>query len=152
MTKRKNPILAIFYCQNVLESGESCRQALEKEYGKRIRLFPIPCSGRLDTLHLLRALEEFADAAYVITCPEGACKYFEGNKRAKKRVEKARSIIESIGLEGDRIDILTGSGRKGNTLSEISAELMERARDLTPSPVHIGSAARSQNTEEIMRD
>ena len=136
MKEGQNRTIAVFYCQNVPESGESHRQALEKEYGIKIRLFPIPCSGRLDPLHLLKALEEFADAAYVITCPEGACRYFEGNKRAKKRVERARSLIESIGLEGDRIDILIGSVVEQKTLAELSGVLMERARNLSPSPVH----------------
>jgi len=32
----------------------------------------------------LKALEKFADAAFIITCPEGACRYFEGNHRANR--------------------------------------------------------------------
>ncbi len=83
--------LALFYCQNTPESGEAQRQALEKKYASSLRLFPIPCSGRLDPLHLLKALEEFADAAYVIACPEGACRYFEGNTRATKACGHDRS-------------------------------------------------------------
>ncbi|MCU0596455.1 MAG: hydrogenase iron-sulfur subunit, partial [Desulfobacterota bacterium] len=78
MPKAGKPTLALFYCQNTPESGEAVRQTLEKKYASSLRLFPIPCSGRLDPLHLMKALEEFADAAYVIACPEGACRYFEG--------------------------------------------------------------------------
>lgn len=136
MNDQRKRILAIFYCQNVPESDENNRRALEKRHGKSVRLFPIACSGRLDALHLLRALEDFADAAYVITCPEGACKYFEGNKRAKKRVERAMAIIESIGLERERLGIVIGSANNRKTLSEISEELMENSSGLTPSPVH----------------
>jgi F420-non-reducing hydrogenase iron-sulfur subunit len=128
--------LAIFYCQNIPESNEHNRQALEKMYGKNIQLFPIPCSGRLDYIHLLKALEEFADAAYVITCPEGACKYFEGNKRAIKRVRRARFIIDSIGLEKERLDIVIGSSEDRKTLATLCEELMERASLLSLSPVH----------------
>lgn len=132
--QRRN--LAIFYCQNVPESNEHNRQALEKRHGKAIRLFPIPCSGRLDYIHLLKALEEFADAAYVIACPEGACRYFEGNKRAVKRVRRARSIIDSIGLEKERLDIVIGSSEDRKTLAALCEELMERASLMPPSPVH----------------
>ena len=78
MTEIDERTLALFYCQNVPGSGETERQDLELRYGKSLRLFPIPCSGRLEPLHLLRALEDFADAAYVVTCPEGLCRYFEG--------------------------------------------------------------------------
>ena len=128
--------MAIFYCQNVPGSSESERQELEKKYGESLRLFPMPCSGRIDSLHLLRALEEFADAAYVVTCPEGACRYFEGNIRAKKRVAFAKSVIESIGLERERLDILVGSKEEQKKLAQISEELMEKVSGLTPSPVH----------------
>jgi len=132
--QRRN--LAIFYCQNVPESKEHDRQALEKRYGKSIRLFPIPCSGRLDYIHLLKALEEFADAVYVITCPLGTCRYLEGNKRAVKRVQRTRSVIEDIGLEKERLDIIIGSSKEPKTLASLCEELMERASSLPPSPVH----------------
>ena len=106
MTDSKGPVLALFYCQNTPDSSEKERQALEAKYGASLRLFPIPCSGRLDPLHLLRALEEFADTAYLITCPEGACRYFEGNRRAKKRVERTQQIIGGIGLEKERVGLI----------------------------------------------
>lgn len=136
MSNEQKRTLALFYCQNVPESGEDNRRALEKRYGLSVRLFPIPCSGRLEILHLLRALEEFADAAYVITCPEGACRYFEGNRRARKRVERARSIIESIGLEKERLGIIIGSLKEQKTLAELSGEIMETLAGLAVSPVH----------------
>lgn len=128
--------LAVFYCRNVPGSNEEARRALEKKYGPSVKLFPIVCSGRLDILHLMRALENFADAAYLITCPEGACRYFEGNLRAKKRVEKAKGIIESIGLERERIEIIVGSSKDPKTLEAHASEIVKNASNLSPSPVH----------------
>ena len=127
--------LALFYCQNVPESGEAERQALEEAYGLHIRLFPIPCSGRVESVHLLRALEEYADAVYVITCPEGACRYFEGNSRARKRVERTREIIAGIGLERERVGIVIGSEDNPVPLSELARKIMEQISGLGPSPV-----------------
>jgi coenzyme F420-reducing hydrogenase delta subunit len=127
--------LALFYCQNVPGSSERERQELEKEFGRSIRLFPIPCSGRLEPLHLLRALESFADGAFVVTCPEGSCRYFEGNLRAKKRVERARGIVTSIGLEPDRVGVVVGSTEKVRKLADVAKELMEKLSVLGPSPV-----------------
>jgi len=127
--------VALFYCQNVPDSSELHRQLLEKKYGHRIRLFPIPCSGRLEPVHLLRALEEFADVAYVITCPEGACRYFEGNFRAKKRVERTQEIIAGIGLEKERVGIVTGSTKNPRSLTDLAEEILEKASEIKPSPV-----------------
>ncbi len=127
--------LALFYCQNVPGSGEGERKILEKKYGRAIRLFPLPCSGRLDAVHLLRALEEFADAAYVVACPKGSCRYFEGNSRAGKRVEKTRELIEQIGLEGNRIGLVYGSKENPETLSYQLEKIIEDLSELGPSPV-----------------
>ena len=135
MCDKDHCTLALFYCQNVPESGEAERQALEKAYGLQIRLFPIPCSGRLESVHLLRALEEFADAAYIITCPEGACRYFEGNYRAKKRVERTREIIAGIGLERERVGIVIGSKDNPMSLSDLARDIMAKTSGLGPSPV-----------------
>ena len=137
MNDQGRPILALFYCQNVPQSGEAERQALEEKYGRSIRFFPIPCSGRLEPVHLLKALEEFADAAYVITCPEGGCKYFEGNQRAQKRVERTREIIGSIGLEGERVGIVIGAKEGPKTLARQAEELTEKISGLRRSPVHV---------------
>jgi coenzyme F420-reducing hydrogenase delta subunit len=139
MTDMQKRCLALFYCQQVPGSSEQERLAIEKEYGKNIRLFPIPCSGRLEPIHLLKALEEFADMAYVITCPitcpEGECRYFEGNRRAKKRVERTRAIITDIGLEAERVGIIVGSKDNPKSLGEVAAEVFERTLKLQLSPV-----------------
>jgi F420-non-reducing hydrogenase iron-sulfur subunit len=135
MGDKYNHTLALFYCQNVPESKEADRQALEKKYGQQIRLFPIPCSGRLEPVHLLRSLEEFADAAYVITCPEGACRYFEGNSRAVKRVERTQTIIADIGLERERVGIIMGSKDNPRSLADLAGEILEKTSKIDPSPV-----------------
>jgi F420-non-reducing hydrogenase iron-sulfur subunit len=132
---KKNLTLALFYCQNVPESGEAERQALEGKYGSSLRLFPIPCSGRLDPIHLLRALEEFADAAYVITCPEGACRYFEGNVRAQKRLDRTKDTIAQIGLEQERLGMVMNTKENPRGLGTIADEILDRISGLAPSPV-----------------
>jgi len=137
MNNQETPILALFYCQNVPQSGEAERRTLEEKYGRSVRFFPIPCSGRLEPVHLLKALEEFADAAYVITCPEGACRYFEGNERARKRVERTREIIGSIGLERQRVGIVIGAKEGPKTLAEQAEELTAKIAALPRSPVHV---------------
>ena len=134
MIREQQLTLALFYCQNVPKSGEEDRQALEEEFGKSIRLFPIPCSGRLDPVHLLKALETFADAAFIITCPEGACRYFEGNHRAKKRVERTKKILSDIGLEPERAGIIIGSKEVPKTLAESAKEIFNKISQMGPSP------------------
>jgi coenzyme F420-reducing hydrogenase delta subunit len=136
MTEMRERCLALFYCQQVPGSSDQERLSIEKRYGKAIRLFPIPCSGRLEPIHLLKALESFADVAYVMTCPEGECRYFEGNSRAKKRVERTRTLIRDIGLEPERVGIIAGSKDTPKSLGEVAGEILESTSNLGLSPVH----------------
>ncbi len=145
MIDTKKPTLALFYCQNTPDCGESERQSLEELHGKSLRLFPIPCSGRLEPLHLLRALEEYADAAHVITCPEGTCRYFEGNRRAKKRVERTQWIIGGIGLEEERVGITIRAKEDRRSLTELAEVILTMTSKLGPSPVHHASSSSSSS-------
>ena len=136
MNEKHKKKLALFYCEHTPESSEQDKQSLEQKYDNSIRLFPIPCSGRIESLHLLRALEEFADAAYLIACPEGECRYFEGNLRANKRVLLAKDMIKSIGLENERIGIVRNSKEKPKSLARQAEEILKLITHLRPSPVH----------------
>jgi len=149
--KKPKQTLALFYCQNTPESGEKDRQSLEEQYGSRLKLFPLPCGGRLEPLHLLRALEEFADAAYAITCPEGMCRYFEGNLRAIKRAEVAARSISGIGLEKERVGLMVNSKDNPKSLAGLTVEIMQRIEPLDASPV-LGTLKRKGTKEENHHD
>ena len=118
--------VAVFFCRQLDPNQDVTRRVLERELGKRIRFFPLPCSGRIDALHLLRALEAGADKVYVVTCPEGACHYREGNLRAKKRIAYAQSLIEEIGLERERLELIITPPGKRLTIDELARELLAR--------------------------
>jgi F420-non-reducing hydrogenase iron-sulfur subunit len=124
--KISNLFSAVFFCQQLDPDQDVNRRALERELGKRIRFFPLPCSGRIDALHLMRALESGADKVYVVTCPEGACHYREGNLRARKRVAYAQGLIEEIGLDRDRLELIVTSAGKRLTIDTLARELLTR--------------------------
>jgi F420-non-reducing hydrogenase iron-sulfur subunit len=63
----------------------------------------IPCTGRLQPEHVLRAFESGASIVSVIACEEGNCHYIEGSKRCARRVEYIRSILKEIGLGDERL-------------------------------------------------
>ena len=127
--------ITIFFCQQLDADQDTNRRSLEKELGSKIKFFPLPCSGRIDPLHLLRALESGADKVYLLACPEGACRYREGNIRARKRVAFARGLIEEIGLEGERLELINIAKENGTTIDKLARELLTREATVGPSPV-----------------
>ena len=71
------------------------------QYPDSIRIVSVPCTGKVDVIHLLRSFEKGADGVYVVGCIEGECRYNKGNFRARKRVEQAQKILESVGIGGE---------------------------------------------------
>lgn len=127
--------ITIFFCQQLDPNQDVNRRAIEGELGERIRFFPLPCSGRIDSLHLMSALESGADKVYVVTCPEGACRYREGNIRAKKRIAYTQGLIEEIGLERERLELIVTSVGNPVTVDKMAREFLAREASIGPSPV-----------------
>jgi len=125
--------ISIFFCQRVDSGQDTNRRAIEKELGARIRFYPLPCSGRIDPLQLLRAIETGADMVYLVTCGEGTCRYREGNTRAWKRLAYAQGLIEEIGLERERLEVIQSNGQK--TIDEITRSLLARDIRVGSSPL-----------------
>ena len=98
--------VSIFFCQQLDPEQDSNRRVLEKELGTRIKFFPLPCSGRIEPLHFLRAFESGADLVYLITCPVKVCRYQQGNVRAGKRIAYAQKLIREVGLDPERLILI----------------------------------------------
>ncbi|MCD4801452.1 MAG: hydrogenase iron-sulfur subunit [Anaerolineales bacterium] len=59
----------------------------------------------------------------------------EGNHQARRRVEHVREIIEEIGLEGQRIQMINVSAAMGGQFAFNAAEMTEEIRRLGPNPI-----------------
>jgi len=64
------------------------------DYPANIKVVRVPCTGKVDLLHILKAFESGADGVYVAGCLEGECHFLTGNLRAKKRVMYAKGLLE----------------------------------------------------------
>jgi coenzyme F420-reducing hydrogenase delta subunit len=104
-------------------------------YPGSIRIISIPCTGKVDLIHILRAFERGADGVYVLGCLEGECRYENGNIRAKKRVEKAKEILEQIGIGGERVAMYNLSSSEAPRFVAFAREMTEKVRELGPNPI-----------------
>jgi F420-non-reducing hydrogenase iron-sulfur subunit len=106
------------------------------QYPTNVRLIMMPCTGRVDVIHLLNAIEEGADGVYVAGCLEGDCHYLTGNLKARKRVGLVKKMLEELGIEPERVEMYNLSAAQGPRFAEIAREMTEKIRALGPSPVH----------------
>jgi len=106
------------------------------QYPPDIKILLLPCTGRVDILHLLKAFEAGADAVFVAGCLEGECHYLRGNIQARKRVNKVKLDFAQMGFEPERLQMFNLSSSEGPRFAAIAKEMVERAYKLGPSPMN----------------
>jgi F420-non-reducing hydrogenase iron-sulfur subunit len=110
-------------------------------YPTNVKVLKVPCTGRVDVIHMLKALENGADGVYLAGCLEGECHYLVGNLRAKKRVGYAKQLLEECGIGGERVAMYNLSSAQGQRFAEIAREMTEKIRQLGPNPVKKGASS-----------
>lgn len=134
MTNFEPKILALC-CHYCAYAAADLAGSMRLEYPPNVRVLRLPCTGKVDVEHILRAFEQGADGVIVAGCLEGGCHFQEGNLRAKKRVALARQILAESGFEPDRLEMFNLSSAMGVTFAEIAREITDRVRKLGPSPL-----------------
>ena len=117
-------------------------------YPTNVKVLKVPCTGRVDVIHILKALENGADGVYLAGCLEGECHYLVGNLRAKKRVGYAKQLLEECGIGGERVAMYNLSSAQGQRFAAIALEMTEKIRQLGPNPMKKGSRVMGHGSRE----
>ncbi len=110
-------------------------------YPSNVKVIQVPCTGRVDIIHLLKAIEDGADGVYVAGCLEGECHYISGNLKAKKRVKYVKGVLKDLGIEPERVEMFNLSAGEGPKFAEIAREMVARVKGLGPSPLKTNKKA-----------
>ena len=137
----EKPIVLAFCCHYCAYAAADLAGSMRLAYPPNVRVVRLPCTGKVEIDFLIRAFERGADAVMVAGCLEGGCHFQEGNLRARKRVERAKMILEEIGLEPERLEMYNLSSAEGTRFAEIVTEMSERVEKLGKSPIEPKSKA-----------
>lgn len=132
MDKTFKPKITLFRCINAF--AESTPSSLSSWDEFEIKFIRLPCSSMVKDVVLLRAFEAGADAVVVLVCPEGQCRYVEGNIRAKKRVQWVKNLLDEIGLDGRRLALSNISAGDKEATSLIIQKTLKDLSTLGPNP------------------
>jgi F420-non-reducing hydrogenase iron-sulfur subunit len=105
------------------------------QYPDSIRIIKMPCTGKIDLIHILKAFEKGADGVSVVGCLEGDCRFNQGNIRARERVRQARQILDAVGTGGGRVKMYNLTSSEGPKFAKIVEEMTEAIRALGPNPM-----------------
>ena len=124
-----------YCCHYCAYAAADLAGVLRLRYPAEAKLMELPCTGRLDLLEVLHAFEAGADGIMVAGCLEGDCHFQAGNLNARRRVERVKALLQTIGLEADRIRMFNLSSAMGKQFAEAAAEMTEQIAGLGPSPL-----------------
>jgi coenzyme F420-reducing hydrogenase delta subunit len=127
-------VIVAFCCQYCSYNAADLAGSLRLPYPPNIRIIRTECSGRVDTLSVLKAFENGVDGVMVTGCLEGDCHFLEGNLRAVKRVAHVRELLNEAGVGGDRVQMFNLSATMGRQFADSATAFTERIRELGPSP------------------
>ena len=65
----------------------------------------------------------------------GECHYLEGNLRARQRVEYVQRLLEEIGLNGRRIQMINLSAAMAGQFAYAIAEMTAEIQGIGPNPL-----------------
>ncbi len=128
------PEIIVFACHYCAYAAADLAGSMRLQYPANIRMVKLPCTGKLEVIHLLRALEAGADGVCAAGCMEGECHYLKGNLWARKRVDYVKKLLPEMGLEPERVEMYNMSSAMGPRFAEVATEFTERIRALGPNP------------------
>ena len=66
---------------------------------------------------------------------EGDCHYLEGNVNARRRIDYTKTLLNAIGLEEQRVQMINLSSAMGGQFALSAAEFTETIRRLGTNPL-----------------
>lgn len=128
------PEIVAFCCHYCAYTAADMAGSKRISYPSNVKIIRVPCTGKVDAIHIMKALERGADGVYVAGCLEGDCHFKTGNTRAAHRVIQVQKILEDLGWEKERVSMITMSAGMGERFAETALEFTEKIRNMGPSP------------------
>ena len=129
------PEIIVFACHYCAYAAADLAGSMRLQYPTNIRMIKLPCTGKLEVIHLLKAIESGADGVYAAGCLEGECHYLKGNLWARKRINHVKDLLAEVGMEPERVEMYNMSSAMGAKFAEVATEFTERIKALGPNPV-----------------
>ena len=97
--------IVLFQCKWCLFAPAD-QEWVDHQLPENIRLVKVPCTGRINPLYLLNAVQGGADGVMVSGCLPEQCHFKTGNIAARRQLEEFSDYLNHIGYEQDRIRFL----------------------------------------------
>jgi len=124
------PNIIAFCCHYCAFTAADLAGTMRQQYAPNIRIVRLPCTGKADINLILRAFADGAEGVMVAGCEIGGCHFIEGNIRARKRVARAKELIQEVGLNPDRLEMFYIAASQGPLFAKTASEFTERIKEI----------------------
>jgi len=135
------PVIVAFCCHYCAYTAADTAGSDRISYPPNVTIVRVPCAGKVDAIHLMKAFEKGADGVYVAGCLSGDCHFKNGNTRAARRIAYVKQLLGEIGIEDERLEMFQMSAGMGDRFAQVAAEMTDKVRSLGPSPLKNAVAA-----------
>lgn len=126
------PRVVAFLCNWCSYAGADLAGTTRAKHDADVRIIRVPCSGRVDAGFVLKAFERGADAVVVGGCHPGDCHYVSGNLNARRRFFLVRKLLDFLGIEEQRFQVVWCSAAEGDKWAKVVNEICDETRRLGP--------------------
>ena len=132
MSEKFEPNVVAFLCNWCSYAGADLAGTSRLQYPHNIKVIRVMCSGRVNPLFVLNALQQGADGVLVSGCHPGDCHYMEGNMYARRRMGIFKDMLEYVGIDPNRFQMSWVSASEPAKWKEVVEKLVEDTRELGP--------------------
>jgi coenzyme F420-reducing hydrogenase delta subunit len=122
--------IVAFLCNWCSYAGADLAGVSRIQYPADVRVIRVPCSGRVDPLYIIKALQEGADGVLVSGCHPGDCHYISGNLVARRKFAMLKSFLEYVGIEPERVQFSWVSASEGGRFAALIEKVVTDVKKL----------------------
>ncbi len=127
------PKIIAFLCNWCSYAGADLAGISRLQYPPNVRVIRVPCSGRMNPLYIIKALQHGVDGVLVSGCHPGDCHYITGNYHARRKFAIINSLLQYVGIEPGRIHFSWVSASEGGKFAEVIRTVTEDVKKLGPA-------------------
>jgi F420-non-reducing hydrogenase iron-sulfur subunit len=127
------PKILAFLCNWCSYAGADLAGTSRIQYPPNMRVIRVPCSGRINPLFILKALQSGIDGVLVSGCHPGDCHYISGNYIGRRKSATFKRFLEFLGIEEGRVQFSWVSAAEGGKFSQVVDEVTQDIKKLGPA-------------------
>ncbi len=121
-----------FLCNWCSYAGADLAGVSRIQYPPSIRVVRTMCSGRVDPLFVIEALQNGFDGVFVGGCHIGDCHYQDGNLYTLKRMDMLGRLLDMAGVGKDRLHLRWASAAEAQPFADYVTEVTEVIANMGP--------------------